>query len=256
MFAKRLTVLVPLVLAAAIALAGCGGAVRAAGSPAAQETEVANPRVINVSGSGRATAAPDVAYVTLGVESRDADAAAAVADNTARMQAVMDVLTNEGMAPEDIQTVSYQMWLEQAVNPKGVPEAEIGQEVEERYHVTNQVRATVRDLEGVGTVLQKALAAGANSVAGITFAVENTTTLRREARNEAIGDAKAKADQLAAGLGATVGAVQSVSEYGGGSEPAYAVREAYGMGGGGGVPVSSGELAVAVEIQVSFLIVE
>jgi len=116
------------------------------------------------------------------------------------------------------------------------------------------VRVTVRDLAGVGDILQEALSAGANRVADVAFAVEDTTALRREAREAAIADARAKADQLAAGLGAVVGAVHSVSEYGG-AEPVYGVREVYGLGGGG-VPVSAGELAVAVEIQVSFFIAE
>ena len=255
MFAKRVAVFLPLVLAAAVALSGCGGPVSAGGPSLGQGPVGESPRVINVSGSGRATAAPDVAYLTLGVESRNEDAAAAVADSTERMNAVMAALEAQGIAAEDIQTVVYRMYLEQVPSPRPAPTPTGETPMIERYVVMNQVRVTVRDLAGVGDILQEALSAGANRVADVAFAVEDTTALRREAREAAIADARAKADQLAAGLGATVGAVYSVSEYGG-AEPVYAVREVYGMGGGGGVPVQAGELAVAVEIQVSFLIAE
>ena len=255
MFAKRLAVFFPLMLAGAVALAGCGDAVSAGGPALGQGPSDQAPRVINVSGSGRATAAPDVAYLTVGVESRNEDAAAAVADSTERMTAVMAALEAQGIPAEDIQTVVYQMYLEQVPDSRPMPAQQGEGQMTERYVVINQVRVTLRDLDGVGDVLQEALAAGANRVADIAFAVEDTTALRREARDAAIADARAKADQLAAGLGAVVGAVHSVSEYGG-AEPVYAMREVYGMGGGGGVPVSSGELAVSVEIQVSFLIAE
>ncbi len=264
MSTKRLALLVPLVLAAAVALAGCGAPVSAAGGGlAAQASETASPRVITVSGSGSAMGAPDVAYITLGVEARDPDAAAAVADATERMSAVMEALTEAKVDPKDVQTVSYQMWLEQTTDPKGdivAPGTPSGTTTTtttvERYHVVNQVRITVRALENVGTILQDALTAGANSVADISFAVEDATALQREARDGAIANAKAKADQLAAGLGAKIGAVQSVSEYTSGPQPIYATRNLDAVGGMGSVPVSAGQLSVSVEIQVSFLIVE
>jgi len=251
----RLAAFLPLVLVGALLLAGCGGAVSAGAPLGAQAVDGENPRVINVSGVGKATAAPDVAHITLGVEARNEDAAAAVADATERMQAVMGVLEARGIPESDVQTVVYRMYLEQ-VPPEGrpTPGQSSDQQVVERYVVTNQVRLAVRDLDAVGEILQEVLTAGANSVADIAFAVEDTSALRREARDAAIADARAKADQLADGLGATVGVVHSVSEYGG-AQPLPTVRDVYGLGGGG-VPIAAGELAVSVEIQVSFLIAE
>jgi hypothetical protein len=144
------------------------------------------------------------------------------------------------------------MWIEQVVDREGQPTGE------SRYHVVNQVRVRLRDLTKTGELLQKALEAGANNVGGVSFSVADPKALQQEARDQAIADAQAKASQLAAGLGAQLGRLRQVSEYGGVIAPSVPV-EAYAeglRGGGGPVPVSGGEFSVTVEIQVVFDIAE
>ena len=114
----RLAAFLPLVLVGALLLAGCGGAVSAGAPLGAQAVDGEHPRVINVSGVGKATAAPDVAYITLGVEARNEDAAAAVADATERMQAVMGVL--EARSGERVQTGRV-LHVPEQVPPRGAP---------------------------------------------------------------------------------------------------------------------------------------
>ncbi len=244
------------ILLAASLLAGCGSTdVLAGGGTAAYVTAEAVPAAISVAGTGIAKSMPDIAYVMFGVESRDPDAAAAVADNTTRMQAVMQVLEDYGIAAGDVETVNYSMWLEQPPRPETVVSSETQVETKERYYVTNQIRVTVRDLDTVGDVLGAVLEAGANNVQGIQFAIEDTDALLAEARDKAIEDAKAKAQQYADGFDTTIKGVYSVSEVGI-STPVMARAEVYGIGGGAAsVPVSSGELSVSVSVQVAFEIV-
>ena len=225
---------------AGVGLAG-GGQVLALRSA---DTE-ALPRTISVNGSGTATARPDIAYVTLGVQAIDADADKAVTENSERMSAVMGVLKEMKIEDKDIQTVNYSMWLEEERDKEGNLTGVT------RYHVVNQVRVKVRDLAKVGQLLQQALKAGANSVEGISFSVDDPSALRKEARDKAIADAKAKAEQLAAGFGAKVGKVHQVSEYSAEPEVRMALK-AEGVGGGGEVPISGGELSVSVQIQAIF----
>jgi uncharacterized protein YggE len=73
----------------------------------------------------------------------------------------------------------------------------------------------MRDLSKTGELLQEALEAGANNVGGISFSVADPKALQQKARDQAIADAQAKAEQLAAGLGAQLGPLRQVSEYGG-----------------------------------------
>jgi len=255
---KRMVMGMGLLIVLAVVVSGCTAAAQAGGpltSVATQAEEQAR-RTISVTGNGTATAAPDVAYVVIGVESINEDAALAVEDSTKRMDAVMAALEELGIAAKDVQTVNYNMWLEQTAKPEVRTLVETDEpQLMERYHVANQVRVTVRDMTKVSDLLEKALQAGANRVEGITFGIEDTDALSEQAREEAIADAKAKADQLATGFGAKVGAVYSVSEWGGSEPVMYAAADRMGMGGGG-VPVSGGELTVNVQIQVQFEIAE
>ncbi len=241
-----------------IALAGCselpvttgGGSQPTALTSALQSSGEPMPRTISINGLGMASAPPDVALIQLGAETIHTDAAQAISDNTERMTAVMDVLKAMKVEDKDIQTVSYSMWIEQVYDREGQPTGET------RYHVVNHVRIRLRDLSKTGELLQKAMEAGANNVGGISFSVSDPEALQQKARDLAIADAQAKAKQLAAGLGAQLGPLRQVSEYGGIIAPSVPVFAEGGRGGGGSVPVSGGEFSVTVEIQVAFDIAE
>ena len=227
---------------ASVALAGGGPTTTPTGSQTSGSGD-GLAYVVNVTGIGTATATPDVADITLGVQTIRPDAGAAISENTQLMTAVMAVLKEMGIAGGDIQTVNYSMWVEQVYDRDG-PTGEF------RYQVENQVRIRLRDISKTGDVLQQALEAGANSVGGISFSASDTAALQSEARDEAVDNARAKAEQLAARLGVTLGDVRSVTEVSGYAPEAALM--AVGIGGGGAVPISGGELTVTQTIQVVF----
>ena len=209
------------------------------------------PRTISVTGNGAARARPDVAYIELGVESIHTDVGQAINDNTEHMTSVMGVLRDAGVDDEDVQTVDYSLWVEQVYDREGQLTGET------RYHMTNRVRLRLRDLSKTGELLQKALEAGANNVGGISFSASDPVALEREARELAVIDAKTKAEQLAEGLGAQLGPLRQVSDWGGSPVVLEKAMEAGGgYGGGGPVPVSGGQFSVSVQIQVIFEIAE
>jgi hypothetical protein len=100
-------------------------------------------------------------------------------------------------------------------------------------------------------VLQAALKAGANTVAGVEFAIADPTALQRQAREKAMASARAKAEQLAAGFGVKLGAVRSINEFSTPVPVPVTMAMPEGMGGGG-VPVQGGTFNVTVEVQVTF----
>jgi hypothetical protein len=242
----------------AITLTGCGEAVTAGTeAPAALPRAAAlqsggepAPRTVSVSGIGTASAPPDVVEIRLGVETVNPDAGLAIRENTQRMTAVMDVLKEMGVEEKDIQTVKYSMWIEEVRDRQGQPTGET------RYHVVNHIRVRLRDLDKTGELLQKALEAGANNVGGITFSVADPVALQREARDQAIADARAKAEQLATGLGAQLGPVRQVSEFGAIVRPQPKAVMERALAAEAPVPVAAGEFSVTVQIQVVFDIVE
>jgi len=205
---------------------------------------------INVNGSGVATSQPDVADVRFGVESINANASEAVSENTTKMKAVMEAIKALGIEDKDIQTVDYSMWVEQVYDPeRGVPTGEM------RYHINNQVNVKLYDISLVGQLLENVLKAGANTVGGITFGVDDPTVLQAQAREQALKQARARAEELASGLGVKVGKVHQVSEYSSGVASAPMAMRVEGMGGGD-MPIASGSYNVTVDVQVVFDIIQ
>ena len=190
-------------------------------------------RTITVSGVGVVTLDPDTADVNLGVVAND------------------ESLADAGIASEDIQTSSYNVY----------PVAEYDRDGNyvgiERYEVSAGLTVTVRDIDSVGTVLDGAVAAGANNVWGISFYVNDPSAAASQARQAAVEDARSKADQLATAGGMVVVNIVSIDEtYA--PDPAsmqfdYPVAADAEMSGrGGALPISVGQSEVRVEVQVVF----
>ena len=159
---------------------------------------------ISVSGTGRVTTVPDVADVRVGVQItrvkiRDAQTAAATA-----MTAVLAALRSAGIADKDIQTtaLSLQPVYDYSNNSPRLT----------GYQITNSVTATVRKLDTISDVVDGALNAGATTLDGISFRVEDSTAPEAQARDAAMTDARAKADALAKDAGVTISGVASISE--------------------------------------------
>ena len=205
---------------------------------------------ITVSGFGEAAGAPDIAYLQLGLDTRNEDLGAAVAEAETGMTAIVAAIRDLGIAPEDIQTLSFNVWSDEGFpGPDGQP---TGQRV---YRVNNILRITVRDTGAVGAVIDAAIAAGANNIQGLNFGMDDPAALEQQARLEAIADARERAGQLAEAIGATLGDPIMVSEgVSGGLYPPmpYGVQAAVGLGGGG---IAEGQLTVSVQVQVTFAII-
>ena len=205
-------------------------------------------RTLSVSGSGVAYGTPDIATVQIGVQSRNTDAAAAVADNTTRMNAVTAAIKELGVADVDIQTTNFSIYPQQDYDPQtGQPTGTT------TYVVDNSVNITLRDLTQVGAVLGRVAEAGANNIYGISFGVSDPAALEAEARAKAMADAKARAEQLAQAAGVTLDVHITISEYMGGAGPIYADSKVAMVGGGGApVPVSTGQLQISLSVSVVY----
>lgn len=200
-------------------------------------------RTISVSGAGSVGVKPDIANATFGVETFFPTLQAALAENSKKMNAVISKLKELGIADRDIQTVNFSVNVERPFD-RGIPGPITG------YRVNNSLRATIRQLEKVGTVIDQAIASGANTVSGISFGTSAGKALQSDARAKAVADAKAKAEELAKAAGITLGPVISLQETGmgipqGSERATFAVAQS-------SVPVEGGELTVTVSVQVVY----
>lgn len=204
---------------------------------------------ITVDGFGQAFGAPDVAYLQLGVQVTDTDVTAAFNRANELMTAVISALTEQGIAPNDIQTTGLYMYPETAYDPQtGAPTDRI------TYRVGNSVDVTIRDVSKIGEVVSAGVNAGANNINSLNFGIADAAALEREARTAAVADAKDRAAQLAEALGLTLGDPIIVVESFTSSDPPVLYERAQAMGGSGNVPIQQGQLNVNIQVTVTFSI--
>lgn len=239
------------ILILATLLSACAGAAFARSSSPAFQAEPDEPvtRTITVSGSGRAFMTPDIAYINIGVHTEDKNASEAVAANNSQSQGVIDALLNLGVDEKDIQTNNFSIYPQQEYDSEGKPTGEIN------YVVDNSVHVTVRDLEQIGELLDAAVKAGANSINGIQFDVDDKSEAQSEARQAAVDSAIAKAEELAEASGVTLGEVITIQETSGAVPvPMYDLRTAEQpmMAEAASVPVSPGQMTITVVVNIVY----
>jgi hypothetical protein len=235
----------------ALALVGCT-AVAAAPRAGLQDDPVTGgttvSRHITVFGNGKVSLVPNVAQVNLGAQASANTVNDAKAQVDRQMEAILSALEELGIADKDIQTSSYNIYLDREPTPV-VREGEVSDEG--RYRVSNTLQVTIRDIDVVGQVLDAVVEAGANQVYGVQFTIEDDDEWQSKARAEAVANAKSKAAELAELSEVELGEVLTISEViGAGTLPVVAYERA-AMGGGGIMP---GELELTTQVQVTFAI--
>lgn len=225
-----------------------------AASPAAAQDADANyspAQTITVVGQGLARMEPDIARVSVGVETSAESISEAVAENETRMASVLDALQAAGIDEVDIQTTNYSINLDRYPEPMPRADAATG-EPSAQYRVSNMANVIVRDLENVGGVLDAVVEAGANNIWGISFALEDPTAAQAEARADAIDNAAARAEALAELSGVKLGPVMSISEVVGAVPVPMGISAERAMSAGGSI--SPGELEIGYQVQVAYFI--
>ena len=153
---------------------------------------------ISVVGEGVVTVTPTTATVFFGVNVFDASLANAQQQAARQMDAVIARLKASGIPEQDIQTVSYSVTPEYDFREGGSPTLR-------GYRVVNTVQVKVRNISALGQLIDDAVAAGATQVQGVSFEPENLEGLKAQARELALANARAKAEQMARLTGVTLG---------------------------------------------------
>ena len=195
-----------------------------AGSPA-----YAADKTVTVSGEAVVSVAPDTAIIRIGVTSQGKTAREASDTNAQKMTAVLGAIKSSGIADSDVQTSRLSLQPQYDPNKAG-PARLLG------FQVTNQVTVKIRDIDKLPGFLDQAIGAGANEMSGIEFVVSEQSKLLDQARDEAIADARRKAELYAKAAGAKLGPVVAITEEGAAPppRPIAALRA-------GAVPIAPGE---------------
>jgi len=239
---RRILLLAVLSISLVLGLAACTEGQTGTGSVVVNNQQAG----INVTGQGKVTVEPDLAMLTLGVESQAQTVAVAQADTTDAMNKVMAALSQNGVANKDIQTQRY------SINVVTRYDSTTQRNVTVGYLVTNLVIVKLRVLDRVGEVIDAVAAAGgdATRVNGISFTVEDPTDDYNQARSLAMTDAKNRANQLASLGGVSLGKPVYVTE----TTSFPIVKGVSAAPVPEGTSISPGEIDIITSVQVTYSI--
>jgi uncharacterized protein YggE len=200
---------------------------------------------ITVSGEGSVAVVPDMALITVGAAAEAETAKAAMDQTSGITAAILDRLTEAGVAERDMQTSDLSLnpvWSHRASSET--------RPTIDGYEASNRVTVRVRDLTALGTILDAVLSDGANTLGGVQFLVADPAPALNEARVKAVADARARAELFATAAGVTLGSLVSLTE-GGASMPR---PEMMGMAriADAGVPMAQGELDIQARVTLVY----
>ncbi len=203
---------------------------------------------IQAFGTGKVMARPDMARITLGVTTEDADVQEAVTQNNAAAERIISQLAKSGIDTRDIQTSAFSVYPQYKQVKDGEPAPQI-------FRVSNTVEVTVRNLDTLGTVLGQVVSAGSNQINGLSFSFSEPEPLEKQARERAIADARTRAETYAAAAGVKLGKILLIVDQPEGGAPilraqVFRAREA------ANVPIEAGESTVQAQVAVLWEIVE
>jgi len=184
-----------------------------------QDIEIKN--TITVSGTGEVYAKPDLALITFSVRNEAKTVSAAMAENAENMNAIISIMKPKGIEDKDLKTTSFNIypryeWRKAQIEIWPQPE---GKRVLIGYEINQSLQVKIRDLSKIGEIIQAATDAGANQMGNLQFTIDDQDGLKKEAREDAIKEAKEKAKELASQLDVKLVRIVNFSE--GGVVPRY-----------------------------------
>ena len=203
-----------------------------------------NPRIINVSGTGIISAKPDMGRVNLGIVIEGASANESQSKNNEISNKIIDSIKATGVNEEDIQTIEY------SINPiykyeEGKPPIITG------YQTVHMLNINVYDIEKIGAVIDAGTTAGANRVGGISFDIKDKKSLEMKALEEAVKDARKKADTALAAESEKVIKLISMN-VGNESLPIMPPRSKSDLTGSSSTQLMPGQLEIVVTVSATF----
>ena len=220
-----------------------------AGIPAFSAEQVKERKTITVQGSSNVTAAPTIAYVSIGGTTFNKNAATAQSENAVKMDRVYKTLASLGIKKDKIKTVNYN------ISPRYDYKNNVATLA--GYNVINSIRVTVMDLKKVSDVLDMTVKEGVNQSNSISFGVtdEERDKLYLQALSQAVVNAKEKANTIATAAGITISKPANIIE--GSSahfvQPNYRAMDMAKMASEAApTPISEGEMTIGANVTVIY----
>ncbi len=242
---RQIKIMIGVVLCVALAtgyLALTRGHAETLSQSAAQQTD-STTRTVQVTGMGQVQVVPDTAVIRLGVQTEGKTAQAALDQNSTEMRALMDALEKAKVPSDNIQTQTVRL------SPRYESNNSTNSRTLAGFTASNIVEVRTTDLSSLGTLLDQAVKAGANTIENISFEVNNSEKVTDQVRQAAVENARHKAEQLAKLTDSTLGPVLKIQETSSSPTPLVQLPEAPQAAA---APISPGSQNVSVEVQVTW----
>jgi len=186
-------------------------------------------RTITVTAEGKTAATPDLAEISFSVVSQGPNPQTLSANNTSKMNAVLQFVASQGIAASDTATTAYDL------SPNYQYDNSTQRQYVTGYTLTQTVTLKIHDLTKVASIIGGLTPLGVNQIGGVTFTFNDQNAVIAPARADAIAQAKAKATEMASEAGVGLGEVINVSENGNIPGPGPYFAESSGLGGSAAV---------------------
>lgn len=172
-------------------------------------------QVIQVYGEAEVKAEPDLAKISLEVETHSRSADEAVAENAELANEVREALLDFGLSEDEVRTGSYRLRSRRErtreIEEPARPEPDTGEELI-YYHASNEIMVITSDLEQVGEIIDTTVRAGVNKVNYLNFDLEDPQQLKMQALEKAVEQASQKAEAIANSAGKSLTGIYSIKE--------------------------------------------
>ena len=221
----------------------------AAAQVAAQPAVMIDGTLLDISATGKTARVPDIATIRAGVVTQAPTAAAALADNAARVAKMLAALKAAGVADRDVQTATIQLQPQYRYAQNEAP-------VITGYQASNSVSVRFRDVARSGRILDTLVREGANQIEGPNLSIDQPEAAEDEARTDAIRRARARAELYARAAGLRVERILSIGESGAGlpEPPRPLMMMRVQAAPAADTAIAAGEQDVTVTVNVRFLL--
>jgi uncharacterized protein len=220
----------------------------------AQLSSSDNNKTLFVTGSATTQIKPDKVTVSLGVETTNTKAKAALAANSELMNKIISALKIAGVKDNETSTSSF------TITPNRDYSIDKNQGKLIGFTVSNSIQIDSNNVNNTSEWIDIAVSSGANNVNSIYFSLSDKKLddIRKELVNDAIDNAKEKADIAASALGLKIVGIRTVSidqvtPFFTGPTP-YGAASLKNEASAPSTPILTGEQQISQNVNIVFLV--
>lgn len=202
--------------------------------------------LFTTSGTGKAIGIPDTAQLSIGVTKTASTVSSAQEQTNTAANKIINDLKKLGIKDKDIKTTNY------SVNPNY--DFNRGEQNITGYTVTQTLEISVAPIDVANKAIDTATSDGANLVGGVNFVFDEKTkkNLENKAREDAVKEAKEKAQNLAKITGIKLGRIVDVQESGNFEPRPIFATQSLEVGKAADTSLQPGENSITINITLYY----